>query len=180
MKKINGFTLIELLAVLIILSILLALSVPAYLTILSDIRRDNYNAKVTEVELQANKYGEKIKDEVKQKGKSCLLIKIPKLIEMGSLTSEDEKENVLYNLSDNTVMDGDIRICYDTIGLDIRSFYTTNFNANKVYHIKDKVYYNNKIYECLHTYPGDGTGINATYYVKQTKKNLPYFTEIKY
>ena len=45
MRK-NGFTLVEILAVLVILAILIALAIPAYTSIMIDVRRDNYNSKI--------------------------------------------------------------------------------------------------------------------------------------
>ena len=176
MKK-NGFTLIEVLAVLIILGILISLTVPAYLTVLKDVKRDNYNSKVREIEVAANKYGDKIKDEVKLAGETCYRITVKKLIQMGELTSDSDYEDVIYSPADDSPLSSEIRICYDESNFDINSYYTLDFNSNKVYHKKEKVAIGNKIYECLHDYPGNKSGIEGTYV--ERNKTLPYFKEIK-
>lgn len=175
MKK-NGFTLVEVLAVLIILAILVSLTIPAYMTILKDVRRDNYNSKVTEIETAANKYGERIKDEIKVAGNACYRISVADLIVMGELTSDSDKEDVIYNVTDNKPLLGEIRICYDDVNFDIKSFYTVEFDNTSIYYAKEKVTIGNKIYKCLHNYPGTGSNINATY--EEKNKNLPYFEEI--
>lgn len=181
MKK-NGFTLVEVLAVLIILALLIAISIPAYMFILRDVKRDNYRSKITEIETAANKYGEKIKDEIKSAGNSCYHMSIADLIHMGELISESDKEDVMYNTTDNKPMLGDILICYSTSDFDIHSYYTVEFNKDTIYHKGDKVSIydetNEKvlIYECVHDYPGNGSRINETY--EEDGKQLPYFEEI--
>lgn len=180
MKK-NGFTLVEVLAVLIVLGFLLVLTVPAYLTVLKDARRDNYISKVSEIEVAATKYGETIKDEVKAAGTGCYTkLTIAKLIEMGEITSDSEKQNVIINPTDNKPLTGSIWVCYNTTKFDIASFYVTTFNTNSIYHEGDKVTSGTTIYKCLHDYPGKG-GLNATYVVNKGKSNemtLPYFEAI--
>ena len=182
MKK-NGFTLVEVLAVLIILAILIALSIPAYITVLKEVRRDNYTSKVTEIETAANKYGEKIKDKVKLEGDKCYPVTVADLIKSGELLSESDKEDVIYNPTDNKPLLGNIKICYDTKEYKIVSFYIVEFDSNQIYHKKDKVTYNNQIYECAHDYPGKGLGIEAKYKIKEDdpeEKAKPYFVEITY
>lgn len=177
MKK-NGFTLVEMLAVLVILSLLVALAIPSYLLILKDVKKDNYTSKITEIETAANKIGENIKDEIKDLGAACYRITVADLIEMGELISESKKDNVIYNPVDNTPLLGEVRICYDSNDFDIKSYYTTEFDSNSIYHAKDNVTIGNKIYKCLHDYPGQNIGIDGTYTEKD--KTLPYFEEIIY
>ena len=186
MKR-NGFTLVEILAVLIVISLLMALGIPAYMTVLKDARRNNYDAKIREIETAANKYGDRVKDDIKDKGASCFVTNVEKLIKMGELISESEAEDVIYNPTDNTKLLGEIRICYDTNDFDINSYYIVDeFDPNKIYYAGEKVKITInetndivKIYECLHDYPGDG-GISGTYKVKQTNQTLPYFSELTY
>lgn len=175
MKK-NGFTVVEMLAVLVILSLLAALAIPSYLLIVKDVKKDNYTSKVKEIETVANKIGENIKDEVKETGDACYRITVAELIEMGELISESKKDDVIYNPVDNTPLLGEVRICYDSNDFDIKSYYTIEFDSNNIYHAKDNVTIGNKIYKCLHDYPGKDIGIDGTY--KENNKTLPYFEEI--
>lgn len=180
MKR-NGFTLVEILAVLIILGILIALSIPAYINVFSSIKRDNFNAKVTEVETAANKMGEKIKDEVKDAGKNCMTKSISELISKGYLLSESEYDNVIYSPTDNTAMLGEIKICYCSTTYNIQSYYVVEFDASKNYYKGDKVKVENeiykdgktvtetKIYKCNHDYPGKNLGVDATFKAKTDK-----------
>lgn len=173
MKK--GFTLIEVLAVILLLGILMIVAIPAYMNILSDVRRDNYNAKINEIEIAANKYGKTIKDDVKASPTGCLNIKIEDLIKRGHIVSESDVKDVIYDPTTNAELQGDIKICYCLATYDIQSYYTTEFNEKLVYHKEDKVVYDNKIYRCIADYPGKG-GINATY--EKNGKNNKYFEEI--
>lgn len=177
MKR-NGFTLVEILAVLIILALLIALSIPAYINVFNSIKRDNYHAKVTEVETAANKMGEKIKDEVKNAGRGCMHTNISELINKGYLLSESDYDNVIYKPTDNTAMLGDILVCYCSTSYNVQSYYVEDFNSRKAYHKGDKVLFTNKKYMCMYDYPGNNLGINATFYDKDRKKDLSYFEEI--
>ena len=64
----KGFTLVEVLAVLVILGLLLVITVPAYTSVYTGIKRQNLQSKITEVKTAAKKYGETIKDDIKNKG----------------------------------------------------------------------------------------------------------------
>lgn len=177
MKR-NGFTLVEILAVLIILALLIALSIPAYINVFNSIKRDNFNAKVTEVETAANKMGEKVKDEVKDAGRACITSNISELIGKGYLLSESEYDDVIYSPTDNTAMSGDVKICYCTTTYNVQSHYVVNFDAKKTYHKGEKVKFENKLYECIYDYPGNNLGIKATFRDENKKKDLSYFEEL--
>ncbi|MCX4365013.1 MAG: prepilin-type N-terminal cleavage/methylation domain-containing protein [Bacilli bacterium] len=150
MKK--GFTLVELLAVLIILGLIIVIAIPSYTEIYSRIKRSNMQSKVTEIETAALKYGNLIKDDVKNSKGNCTIIKVATLIERGYMVSEDDVEAIIYDPTDNTVLDGDIHLCYCKSKMDITANYTVPFNAYKVYHEGDTVTYNDKLYECLVDY----------------------------
>ena len=47
--KNKGFTLVELLAVLVIIAILLVIAIPSYINVFSDIKRDSFISKVSEL-----------------------------------------------------------------------------------------------------------------------------------
>lgn len=177
MKK-NGFTLVEILAVLVILGVLIALTIPAYTSIMIDVKRDNYNSKITEMEIAANKYGEKIKDEVKDAGASCYEQQISSLVRRGYLLSESDYDDIILDPITNKAFPGVIKTCYCSQIYDIKSYYVEPFNPDIVYHEKDKVLYNNKIYICNFDYPGrDGGGINGTFHDERKNKDFYYFEE---
>lgn len=144
----KGFTLVELLAVLIILGLLIVIAIPSYTQIYSSIKRSNMQSKVTEVETAALKYGNLIKDDIKNSQGNCSIIKVDTLIKKGYLVSEDDVEAVIYDPTTNSPLDGDIHLCYCKSKMDITANYVIPFNAYKVYHVGDTVLYNNKIYEC--------------------------------
>ncbi len=150
MKK--GFTLVELLAVLIILGLIIVIAIPSYTQIYSSIKRSNMQSKVTEVETAALKYGNLIKDDIKNAKGNCKTIKVATLIEKGYITSEDDVEAVIYDPTDNSALDGDIYLCYCKSKMDITANYAIPFNAYKIYHEGDTVIHNNKLYECLNDY----------------------------
>lgn len=178
MKK-NGFTLVEILAVLVILGVLIALSVPAYTTIMLDVRRDNYNSKVTEMEIAANKYGEKVKDDVKNAGAACYNQEISSLVRRGYLLSESDYEDIILDPTTNKAFPGTIKTCYCSSIYDIKSYYVEDFNPSIVYHEGNNVLYNNKIYVCKYDYPGNVEhGINATFHDDRQDKDLSYFEEV--
>lgn len=176
MKK--GFTLVELLAVLIILGLIMVIAIPSYTQIYSSIKRSNMQSKVTEVETAALKYGNLIKDEVKSSEGNCKTIKIASLIEKGYITSEDDVEAVIYNPTDNSVLDGDIHICYCKSKMDITANYTVPFNANKVYHKGDTVVYNKKIYKCLIDYTDIHNKNGPPGIFGTNDDSKPYFQEV--
>lgn len=149
MRKKNGFTLIELLAVMIILGLLIVLVIPGYTSVYSTVKRQNYQSKITELNTAAQKYGSKIKDEIKNASGSCKVVTIEELIKDGLIISEEERRNVIYNPTTNKPLEGVIDICYCKSSFDIQSFYAENFENGVVYFKGDYVRYNNKTYVCL-------------------------------
>lgn len=168
----KGFTLVEVLAVLVILGLLLILTVPAYTSIYAGIKRQNLQSKITEVKTAAKKYGETIKDEIKNTGAACYQTSIEKLIKDGYLVSDTDKEAAMIDPTNNSKLLGAVKICYCESDYDIEAFYTTVFDPNKLYFEGDVVTVGNKIYECMMTYDVT-TGINST-----NDKGVRYFKEV--
>lgn len=168
----NGFTLIELLVVIIILSLLIIITVPAYSAIYNSIKRNSFQNKITEIETAAQKYGNSIKDEIKKSSDSCLNTDVATLIKKGYLESEEEYAPVMYNPIDNRALEGDIRICYCSSKFDIQSYYVVEFNKNLAYHVGDVVMYNNKMYKCVIDYTNK-SGIFGT-----NSKGKNFFEEV--
>ena len=146
------FTIVEVLAVMIILGLLIVLTIPAYTSIFSGIKRSNLDSKITEIEAAAKKYGNSFKDDIKNADSSCMTIDIKTLIEKGQLVSDYDNDAAIINPTDNTKLDGDIKLCYCTKSFDIEAYYTTEFNVNKVYHEGDVVVYKAKLYEPTRTF----------------------------
>lgn len=149
MRKNNGFTLIELLAVMIILALLIVLVVPSYTSIYSTIKRQNFQSKLTELNTAAQKYGSKIKDEIKDAPGSCKVVTIEDLIKDGLIISEEDSRNVIYDPTTNEPLEGVIDICYCKSSFDIESFYAVPYEEGEVYYKGDYVRYNNKTYKCM-------------------------------
>lgn len=168
----KGFTLVEVLAVLVILGLLLVITVPAYTSVYTGIKRQNLQSKITEVKTAAKKYGETIKDDIKNKGNTCYETTIAKLIKDGYLVSDVEKEPALINPTNNSKLTGKVKICYCEKDYDIEAFYTTKFNPNKMYYEGDVVVASGKIYECMMKYDVT-TGINST-----NENGVRYFKEV--
>ena len=173
MKSRNGFTLVEILAIMIILGLLMVLTIPAYTSIYSGIKRNNYQNKLVELSTAAKKYGNKIKDEVKVAGDACKTIKVAELIKKGYISSDLDGEPALLNPTDQTKMEGDVKICYCENDFDIDAFYTTPFNPQVIYHVGDVVSDGNTLYECVLT-----TKMGISLDSKDSETNKEYFREI--
>ena len=154
MRNKNGFSLIELLVTIIIIAFLLALLIPGYITIYTSVKRSSYDSKVKQIEDNALKYGNTIKDEVKSanesgKPKGCKDINVEKLIKIGYMTSEEEGRNIIKNPTTGAALSGIIRLCYCNNKYDINANYAEEYNPNTYYHKGEKVVYNNRVYECV-------------------------------
>ena len=171
MKK--GFTMVELLASIVILGLLLVLTIPSYTSVMNNMKSSSLSGVVSEIEIAARKYGNSIKDEVKNSANSCVITNVDSLIQKGLLESDDKHSNVIYNPKDKTALNDNIYICYDTVEYKINTYYVFNFNSNKIYEKNMYVLDNDKLYECVIKYPGKGgiDGIN--------KNNKKYFKLIK-
>lgn len=165
----KGFTLIELLTVIIILALLIVIVLPAFQDVYSSVKRNNYDSKITEIETAALKYGNKIKDEIKDA--SCIDLSIEELIQTGEIISDSDVNAVIYNPTDNTAMAGTIKICYCLKNFDIVANYYVPFENNKFYYEGNVVEYNNKLYRANINYDGK-SGINGT------KDGKRYFKEV--
>lgn len=168
----KGFTLVELLAVIIVIGLLMAFTIPSYTQIHSEVKRDNYNNKMTEVKIAGNDYGETIKDQIKNRDNSCIDVTISDLIKKGFLRSESDKNSELINPTNNKTMDGNVKICYCRSLLDISSEYYYEFKNNKWFYKNEVVQYNGKLYKCMIDY--NGTSVFDT-----NKDGKPYFVEIE-
>ena len=151
MKK-NGFTLVEILAVLIILGVVMVLTIPAYTSIYTSLKRDTLRGKITEIGTAAKKYGETIKDEIQDTGSMCYTTTVAQLIRDGYLASDVEKEPAILDPTDNSKLTGDVKICYCKSKFDIEAYYTTALDIYKSYYEDDVVVHNNKIYKCVVEY----------------------------
>lgn len=145
----KGFTLVEVLAVMIILGLLIVLTIPAYTSIFSGVKRKNLDSKLTEISAAAKKYGNTFKDKIKDAGNACMTTNIKTLIEKGYLVSDYDNDAAIINPTDNTKLSGDIKLCYCTESFDIEAFYTTEFDMNVVYHEGAVVVFGNKLYKPL-------------------------------
>lgn len=170
----NGFTLVELLGVLIIISLLIVLSIPAYASIYTNVRRENYNSKIKEITNAALKYGSNFKDEIKNSEGRCITTNVDFLIKKGELLSEEDIKNVIYNPTNGEELSGDIKICYSLQDFDLVAYYVQNFEESKRYYKNEIVTYSDKMYRCVIDYPAAG-GIYAT-----NDKSKKYFEEVTY
>lgn len=159
MKNNKGFTLIELLAVIVVLGILLVIAIPAYVNVFSDIKRDSFTSKVSEIEEVALEYGSGIKDEIKES--TCKSITIEELIKRGLINSDSQNKDEILNPATNKPLTGKIMICYSNENLDIVANYVVPYEQNKFYYKDDKVYIGNKIYKCNSTINTKNYSINS-------------------
>ena len=128
----KGFTLVEIIAVIVILSLLIVITTPAYDTISTSIKTRNYESKQNTIASETLNYVEKyMKDEVyggKDKSKSiCFTVDF--LIHNGITSSDSDEEEYILNNETNTRIEGDtnyIKISYniDTLKLE------TDFDFN--------------------------------------------------
>lgn len=159
MRSKNGFTLVEVLAVMIILGLLMILIIPAYTSIFTGIKRNSYQNKIVELTNAAKKYGNKVKDEVKEymddpNKKGCYIVEPSLLIEKGYIQSDLDNKPALIDPADNLEMTGVVRICYCKSKFDIEAYYVEEFNAATSYYEGDVVSdpKDGTLYECVINY----------------------------
>lgn len=116
----KGFTLVEIIAVIVILSLLVIISTPAYNTISTNIKTKNYDSKKSTIKAETLSFIEKyMKDKVYSNSgdknkRICLTVNF--LIKNGIVASDSESEEYIFNdltnekISGNTVY---LQILYD-------------------------------------------------------------------
>lgn len=95
----KGFTLVELIAVIIILSLLIIITTPAYDSISNNIKTRNYESKKSTIKSQTLSYVEKyLKDKVYPGGDTeyyCFTVEY--LIQNGIISSDDDNDEYIEN-----------------------------------------------------------------------------------
>ena len=157
----KGFTVIEMLITIVIIGVILSLLIPGYITIYSQIKRNSLYNKISQIEINALKYGNNIKDEIKNS--TCIDINVDTLITKGYLTSENEGRNELINPTTGAPLNGTVRICYCDNTYDLNSNYAEPYNSTIHYHKGEKVIYNDKIYECIVDAPPNSISENYVF-----------------
>ena len=96
----KGFTLVEVIAVIVILSLLIVITTPAYDTISTSIKKRNYESKQNTIASETLNYVEKyMKDKVyggKDNSKN-ICFKVGFLIKNGIISSDSDKEEYILN-----------------------------------------------------------------------------------
>lgn len=176
----KGFTLVEVLAVLIILGVLMVIAVPAYTQVYKNLKYQNLQGKITEISTAGKKYGETIKDEIKKAGNTCYNTTISQLIIDGYLVSDTDKEPAMINPTNNSKLNGQVKICYCENDYDIEAFYTTNFSNKKEYFEGDVVVYNGTLYECTAYYKAGVVNKNTNTLTYETASSVisKYFRQV--
>lgn len=177
----KGFTLVEVLAIAVITGCLLAITVPSFIGIFNDVKRKNLSSKITMIEVAANKYGEKRKDDIKAKGSDCEQISVGSLITKGYLVSESDKIPVIYDPTDNKALNNNIYMCYCSKTFEIKSLYALSYSKTTIYHVDDVIRYNKKFYRCIKTFNYNsmnstqkeaidnlGSSLSTTYFKEET------------
>jgi prepilin-type N-terminal cleavage/methylation domain-containing protein len=155
--KHNGFSLVEMLVVIIIISVLMTLLIPGYISIYTSVKRNSFDSKVKQIETAALKYGNEIKDEIKAETYTknginyCTNMTAVQLIQKGYLISDSNGRDEIINPTNGAVMNGNVRVCYSSSKLDIIANYVEEYDASIYYHKGDKVITssNGKMYECI-------------------------------
>lgn len=121
----KGFTLVELISVILILSLLVIITTPAYDSISANIKERNYKSKQSTIKSQTLSYVEKyMKDEVyggtDKKNTICFTVNF--LIHNGIISSDSDTEEYILNDITNKQFQGKdnyIEISYDTKSLKL-------------------------------------------------------------
>lgn len=124
----KGFTLVELIAVIVILSILMIITTPAYSSISTNIKTRNYESKKSTIKAQTLSYVEKyMKNDVydgpsNNNKKICFTVNY--LIQNGIISSDSEKDEYIENDITGKKYSGDekyIEIYYDVDSLKLKA-----------------------------------------------------------
>lgn len=124
----KGFTLVELIAVIVILSILMIITTPAYSSISTNIKTRNYESKKSTIKAQTLSYVEKyMKNDVydgpsNNNKKICFTVNY--LIQNGIISSDSEKDEYIENDITGKKYSGEekyIEIYYDVDSLKLKA-----------------------------------------------------------
>ncbi|MCR4580923.1 MAG: prepilin-type N-terminal cleavage/methylation domain-containing protein [Bacilli bacterium] len=143
----KGFTLVEMLAVMIVVSLLMVLVVPAIVNVYTSVRRNSFTTKVNYIETNTLKYVNSFKDDIKNQ--SCVDYTIDQLISVGAIISDNKGVNQIENPYTGGTFDGKVRVCYCKSKLDVVANYVEEYNASTYYHKGDKIIYNDILYTCI-------------------------------
>lgn len=107
----KGFTLVELLAVVIILTILIAMIAPNLVKLTKDKKQQVYNSKIEWIESNATLWGTAHLDSL---NKQCTCVTIQTLVDETYLSGENLERNIIYDPRNNTsINDYNVCIKYD-------------------------------------------------------------------
>lgn len=123
----KGFTLVELIAVIVILSILMIITTPAYSSISTNIKTRNYESKKSTIKAQTLSYVEKymkndVYDGPSNNKKICFTVNY--LIQNGIISSDSEKDEYIENDITGKKYSGEekyIEIYYDVDSLKLKA-----------------------------------------------------------
>lgn len=123
----KGFTLVELIAVIVILSILMIITTPAYSSISTNIKTRNYESKKSTIKAQTLSYVEKymkndVYDGPSNNKKICFTVNY--LIQNGIISSDNETDEYIENdITGKQYKDTDkyIEIYYDVDSLKLKA-----------------------------------------------------------
>ena len=143
----KGFSLIEMLVVMIIVSLLLVLVMPAIVNVYTSVKRNNLSSKITHIETESLKYANEYKDDIKNQ--TCVNYSMEDLVQKGIIASDNKGKDEIINPDTGNPFTGYVRICYCKLRLDVSANYVEEYNPNTYYHKGDKIIYNNIIYTCI-------------------------------
>lgn len=120
MKK-NGFTLIELLAVIVILSIIILIAVPAINGISKMVKEKQRNNLIKSIEKSASDYAFDNKLSTNSK------VNVKTLIDNGYLDSDEKDNNIIYDPTDKSSMN-----CYEVTVTKSGSYYNAKITKEQL------------------------------------------------
>jgi prepilin-type N-terminal cleavage/methylation domain-containing protein len=133
----NGFTLTELLAVIVILSILMLIAIPAYNDVAEDVKRVNLESmKTTLVNTVLDYANKNLIDDIKpsnndcSSGNCCKYYSI-EYIKNNNIFQTSDKEKSFINPVTNQELEGYVKLTYDTTNYALVGEYTENADNKK-------------------------------------------------